>query len=220
MRALDLFCCAGGVSKGLLDAGFDEVVGVDIEPQKHYPFEFVQADAMTFDFSGFDFIWASPPCQAYSDMKHAKGAKVHPMLIEPVRERLKGSGVPYAIENVEGAPLENPIVLCGSGFGLEAYGHQLRRHRLIEANFYIPPPKCKHTDPVIGIYGGHARNRSSTHGGRGTMDVWPKGHRDAASIAMGIDWMPLKQLSQAIPPVYAKYVGSWAIHHIKNVRAS
>ena len=216
MRALDLFCCAGGVSKGLLDAGFDEVVGVDIEPQKHYPFTFVQADALTFDLSGFDFIWASPPCQAYSDMKHAKNAKKHPMLIEPVRAKLKASGKAYAIENVEGAPLENPVVLCGSGFGLEAYGHQLRRHRLIEANFYMPAPKCKHTDPVIGIYGGHARNRSGAHGGRGTMDVWPNGHRDAASIAMGIDWMPLKELSQAIPPVYSKYVATWAMHHIRN----
>lgn len=216
MRALDLFCCGGGVSRGLLDAGFDEVVGVDIEPQKHYPYEFILGNALEQDLSGFDFIWASPPCQAYSDLKHAKNAKTHPMLIEPVRAMLEASGKPYAIENVEGAPLIDPIVLCGSQFGLEAYGHQLRRHRLIETNFHVPRPACRHTEPVIGIYGGHARNRSGAHGGRTTKDVWPKGHRDAASLAMGIDWLPLRELSQAIPPAYSKLIGTWALHHIEN----
>ena len=117
-KALDLFCCEGGASVGLHQAGF-EVVGVDIKPQKRYPFQFHQADAMDFPLEGFDFIWASPPCQGYSHLtpKDAKGR--HEKLIHILRERLMESGVPYCIENVAGArkELKNPVMLCGSMFG-------------------------------------------------------------------------------------------------------
>jgi len=130
-KILDLFCGAGGASMGYHLAGF-EVVGVDIALQPNYPFEFHQADAMAFPLSGFDAIHASPPCQAYTRM--ARGllqsqgrAKEHPRLIEPIRARLLESGLPYIIENVEGAPLIRPIRLCGSSFGLD-----VQRHRLFE----------------------------------------------------------------------------------------
>ena len=118
-RALDLFCCAGGASEGLRRAGF-EVVGVDIEPQPHYPFEFHQADALTFPLDGFDFIWASPPCQAYTLCQRIQKNE-HPDLVAPIRERLHANGAPYCIENVPGAPLVEPIELCGTMFGLRTY---------------------------------------------------------------------------------------------------
>lgn len=211
MRALDLFCCAGGTAMGLHRAGF-EVVGVDIEPQPRYPFEFRQADALTFPLDGFDFVWASPPCQGYTAMRHAPGAVGAPQLIDEVRNRLERSGLPWCIENVEGAAwaMRNPVTLCGSMFGLGAQGCQLRRHRLFETGggLVLAQPPCNHDDrPVIGIYGGHARKRSAKAGGRGTRDVWHGGHAAAAREALGIDWMTLGEMSEAIPPAFSEYIG-------------
>jgi DNA (cytosine-5)-methyltransferase 1 len=209
--ALDLFCCAGGVAKGLTDAGW-YVVGVDIEPQPHYPYAFIQADVLNLSFANFGLVWASPPCQGYSDMRHAPGARGAPRLIEQVRNKLIRAGTKYVIENVEGAPLVNPVNLCGSMFGLGAQGCQLQRHRLFEANFHIPQPDCRHDErPVIGVYGGHARRRAASAGGRGTRDVWEGGHKAAASAAMGIDWMTLGEMSEAIPPAFAEHIGRAAL---------
>lgn len=213
-RALDLFCCAGGASMGLHRAGFD-VVGVDVVKHKRYPFEFIQADALKVPLAGFDFIWASPPCQGYTAMRHAPGAKGAPLLIEAIRKRLTGVSVPWVIENVEEAAwaMHDPKTLCGSMFGLGAQGCRLQRHRLFECSFPIVAPICTHNDtrPVIGVYGGHARRRAKSSGGRGTRDVWKGGHKTAASAAMGIDWMTLNELSEAIPPAYAEYIGRAAI---------
>lgn len=215
MRALDLFCCAGGAGMGLHRAGF-EVVGVDIQKRDRYPFEFHQADALMFPLNGFDFIWASPPCQGYSSMRHAPGTKGAPLLIEQVRDRMP-EGIPWIIENVEEArwAMRDPILLCGSMFDLGAQGCRTQRHRLFEANFPIVQPKCSHDErPVIGVYGGHARKRSAKAGGRGTKDVWDGGHKAAASEALGIDWMTLSEMSEAIPPSYSEYLGRAAIAHI------
>ncbi|HEY5176310.1 MAG TPA: DNA cytosine methyltransferase [Terriglobales bacterium] len=116
-RLLDLFCCAGGAGVGYSKAGF-EVVGIDIDPQPHYPLPFIQADALTLDetfIASFDAVHASPPCQAYSDLAKRNGnAHEWPRLIEPIREILIRSRLPYVIENVDGAPLINPVVLCGT----------------------------------------------------------------------------------------------------------
>src|SRR3989304_1640190 len=104
-RLLDLFCGAGGAAMGYHRAGF-EVVGVDINPQKHYPFEFHQADAMTYPLDGFDAIHASPPCQHYSVTKSAPncdGSK-HPDLLPSTRARLLKQKAPWVVENVVGAP--------------------------------------------------------------------------------------------------------------------
>jgi DNA (cytosine-5)-methyltransferase 1 len=206
---------------GLHRAGFD-VVGVDISPQPRYPFEFHQADAMTFLLDGFDFIWASPPCQGYTAMRHAPGAKGAPLLIDDVRSRMPLT-VPWVIENVEEASwaLRYPITLCGSMFGLGAQGCRTQRHRLFEANFFIPQPPCTHDSrPVIGVYGGHARRRAASAGGRGTKDIWEGGHKTAAAEALGIDWMTLSELSEAIPPTYAQFIGHFAMRHIHETAAA
>jgi DNA (cytosine-5)-methyltransferase 1 len=157
---LDLFCGAGGAAMGYHLTGF-RVVGVDISWQPRYPFEFRQADAMTYPLEGFDAIHASPPCQAYSAMRTSWNARGdHPQLIQPVRERLREAGVPWVMENVPGAPLEPLFLMCGSAFGLGVPGYQLRRHRWFEVSgFWAMSQPCQHSGPVIGIYGDHGRDR-------------------------------------------------------------
>lgn len=197
-RVLDLFCGAGGASMGYHRAGF-EVVGVDIKPQKHYPFEFHQADAMTFPFHGFDLIHASPPCQKYTNAQKIR-ARAHPDLIAPLRERLAASGTPFVIENVVGAPLRSPIVLCGTMFGLRTY-----RHRLFETSQFITASRC-----------GEHRNRVAKMGrpAEASEFIHIVGNFSGAARAreaMGIDWMTRDELREAIPPAYTEYIGKAAL---------
>jgi len=201
-KALDLFCGAGGASMGLHRAGFD-VVGVDINPQPRYPFSFVQADATRppFDLCDFDFIWASPPCQAFTAYKR-RPDHVAPRdnLIPAVRAMLRDHPR-WAIENVPGAPLDRPIVLCGSMFGLD-----VRRHRLFETSFPMLAPICQHDQQTPRFP--QATNRKNK---RSTVEVgvWriPLATQRAA---MGIDWMELEELSEAIPPAYSEYIARGA----------
>ncbi|HEY4895226.1 MAG TPA: DNA cytosine methyltransferase [Solirubrobacteraceae bacterium] len=199
-RLLDLFCGAGGAAMGYHGAGFD-VVGVDINPQPHYPFEFHQADALTFPLDGFDAIHASPPCQRYSvaTLFHRGAQGTHPDLVDPTRQRLIEADVPWVIENVMGAPLRNPVMLCGTMFaGLRVY-----RHRNFEADppIYFPPMHEWHPERAAEV-----GRRVPAHG---WMTV--AGHFSdvkAASLAMGIDWMTRDELRQAIPPAYTEWVGA------------
>ena len=191
-------------------AGF-EVVGVDINPQPHYPFEFHKADALEFPLDGFDAIHASPPCQGYSTKTMDKS--VHPRLIEPVRARLSATGLPYVIENVAGARREmlDPFMLCGSSFGL-----RVRRHRWFESNVPMPPPPCDHAwqdaDRCFELYD-HGRWYKSgvvhvfgTGGGKGA-EHWAE--------AMGIDWMDRRHLAESIPPAYTEWIGGRLIRALE-----
>jgi DNA (cytosine-5)-methyltransferase 1 len=275
MRALDLFCGDGGASMGLSRAGF-EVIGVDHKPHPRYPFQFIQADAMEFSFAGYDFVWASPPCQKYTRLRFMPNYREHADLIAPVRKRLTESRAAWCIENVEDAPLGESgylIVLCGTMFGLQtADGRaELRRHRLFETSFPILlRPACQHGRVVIGAYGDHPQPDKTRHAyndrrakvltvvghtpvdnaGRKTISVI--GHsapkffdsrrrraitvtgstaqtnlitnrvRETFSVrdaqeAMGIDWMAMKGLSQAVPPAYAEFIAKRFLNTIAEV---
>ena len=218
-RLLDLFCGAGGAAMGYHRAGF-EVLGVDIKPQKHYPFEFHQADALEFlrdHGREFDVIHASPPCQAFTALKSMWNAKEHPNLVGPTRDLLAEIGRPYVIENVVGAPLIAPFMLCGTMFGLGTGAAELRRHRLFETTFGIGlVPPCQHgaRANVIGVYGGHGRDRRRTVGVYGNAAGHSKRDRGVQEFstaeraaAMGIDWMTGAEMSQAIPPAYTEFIG-------------
>lgn len=200
-RVLDLFCCAGGAAMGLHRAWPDaEIVGVDIKPQPRYPFRFVQADAMTYPLEGFDFIWASPPCQGYSLAKNNGSGKDAPRLVEAVRERLVSSRIPYVIENVQGAPLRGAAMLCGASFGLGASSLDLNRHRYFETSFGFLAPPCQHRPgKTIGVYG---NGTNSWHRKKLGRCITIAEMREA----MGINWMARHELSQAIPPAYSEYI--------------
>ena len=202
---LDLFCGGGGAARGYYEAGFD-VVGVDKNPQPRYPFRFVCDDALEYlaaHGGEYDAIHASPPCQAFTAGKNSRPEKGfnHPQLIVPVRDILQGIGKPYIIENVVGAPLDAPIMLCGTMFGLALF-----RHRLFESNcFLMQPPHEKHT----GRIGFNGFCCVAGHGDAGKNVRVPADHRTKAAWekSMGIDWMHKPELAQAIPPVYTRFLG-------------
>jgi len=201
MRLLDLFCGAGGAAMGYSQAGFTQIVGVDIVPQRNYPFTFIQADALnpSVDLDLFDLVHASPPCQAFTVYGNNK-ARVrsdHPDLIEPTR-RLLGDRE-HVIENVQGAPLDATVKLCGTAFGIE-----VRRHRLFEASFPMLAPSCYHGRYTERKYPGSSnRPRGRTVANIGEWRVPLSQQQDA----MQIDWMTLPELSEAIPPVYTRFIG-------------
>jgi DNA (cytosine-5)-methyltransferase 1 len=204
-RLLDLFCGAGGCSVGYHRAGFD-VVGVDINPQPNYPYEFHQADAMTYPLDGYDAIHASPPCQAYSTMgqKHAATQAQHPALIGPVRDRLKATGLPYVIENVPGArrELDHPIQLCGRALGLG-----VGRHRLFECSFPCFAVQCQCDGTELPVYGKLDGRRVWTR--VDGSELRAARTLKQAQDAMGIDWMAWGDLTQAIPPSYTEHIGGY-----------
>lgn len=219
LKLLDTFCKAGGASMGYHRAGFD-VTGVDIEPQKRYPFRFIQADALEYIAEHgheYDAIAASPPCQQYTRLRSIE-KREYPDLVEPVRRALVETGRPYIIENVEGAPLINPIKLCGTMFGLRVI-----RHRIFETNFplWFPPFPCNHWGSVSGNARWKDKKRIQTS--LKNFDILTiTGHDfivSDARVAMGIDWMIQGELSQAIPPAYTEFIGRELIKHLERVTA-
>jgi DNA (cytosine-5)-methyltransferase 1 len=203
-RLLDLFCGAGGAAMGYHRAGFD-VTGVDIAPQPHYPFKFHRGDAMTWPLDGYDAIHASPPCQAYSAATQMHDRTRHPDLVDAVRDRLAGAGVPYVIENVAGSPLRNWAQVCGSGLGMV----RIRRHRWFESNVMLLGVPCAHGQNrrVMSVTG-HGENGGDGKVGPGWLTV------DRVA-AMGIDWMTRDEMSLAIPPAYTEHIGTQLLAYIE-----
>lgn len=226
---LDLYCGQGGATKGFQDAGF-LVVGVDIKSQPHYCGDaFICMDAIEaldllimFDkgfitdvegwdwyLSGFDAFHASPPCQRYSEQTAKKYRGNHPDLIAATRDMLVMTGKPYEIENVEGARflLHNPVMLCGTMFGLKIW-----RHRYFETNFPINKllPPCNHDGYPVLITG--TTRRTEKNGGRFEYSA------EQCRAASGLTWMTRKGMDEAIPPVYTQWLGTILRHTLDGMK--
>jgi DNA (cytosine-5)-methyltransferase 1 len=215
LKVLDLCCGAGGASEGYYRAGFD-VVGVDHVKQPHYKFKFILADALPYLINNwlrieaeFDLITGGPPCQKYSDLTPDAYKAGHSDMLEHVLAFLRTKNKPYIIENVSGARrhMINPVMLCGSMFGLPIW-----RHRYFENNLGIfqSPAGCAHyPDPVI-ITGMTKKLRNGKR---------PQNTAEEKRAAMGIDWMTEKEVTQAIPPVFTHWLGLKAIEHLQKAVA-
>lgn len=211
MKCLDLFCCAGSAGYGYSLAGFD-VTGIDRDVQPEYPLRFVQADALEYVAAHgreYDFIHASPPCQHFTKYRNCRKnlkASYEDLIVETC-DALIATGRPYVIENVVGAPLLNPITLCGSMFGLD-----VRRHRLFESNIALAQPVCDHSVWQPNRFpGGRSRERGNARVlCRGTVEV---GRWNIPLVtqqrAMGIDWISdVRKLSESVPPAYMRFIGA------------
>ena len=213
-RLLDLFCCAGGAGMGYARAGF-EVVGLDIDPQPRYPFQFIQGDVRdlpNFFLASFDAIHASPPCQAYTPLGALHPHKEYPDLVAYTRALLDGSGVPYIMENVMSAPLvkERSVVLCGEMFGLRTI-----RHRRFESRLTLTaPPHPPHTAKTA------TKQRKARWAEGWHVSVTGDVGVYVGPEAMGIDWMSGDELCEAIPPAYTEYLGRQLIAHLHQARAA
>jgi len=215
---LDLFCGAGGASKGWVDAGY-RVIGVDTSPLmlKRYPWESHLADAVRVledlvrfgrssrigvKLSDIAVIHASPPCEAYSATFRIGNSNAE-QLIAPVRQLLEALGVPWVIENVPGARKDmiDPITLCGATFPyLLVY-----RHRLFETSFPV-------LEPVHQRHAWHQPKMGRpVKPGDYIQVVGNFSNADYAREAMGICWMGRDQLKEAIPPAYTHYIAGFVV---------
>lgn len=199
---------------GYSRAGFDEIVGVDTLPQKYYPFEFVQADALEYLAAfgqEFDAIHASPPCQRWTSYaRRPNHVRQSPDLIDPIRQVFITMGCLWVIENIAGAPLESPIMLCGSMFDPPM---AIRRHRFFESNIELTNPiwPCRHR--LRGPQFPSSTNRRANFRLTVQIGAWNTPEY-IQQTAMGIYWMPVAKLSQAIPPAYTQYIGKDLLRHL------
>lgn len=230
-KLLDLFCGAGGAARGYQLAGF-YVVGVDIENQPRYiGDEFHQADAFEYlaeHWREFDVIHASPPCQEYSKSRYMRNSvaqrlnkkpDIKEKLIEQTRLALIATGKPYVIENVPHSPMPSAIYLCGSMFGLP-----LIRHRWFECSILLfASATCNHPAGFYSAVGGHIRGHGTFDSGKTYFDKYGRAKRredhpgKAAGVkAMGIDWMTIDEMCQAIPPAYTEWIGVQLLRALRN----
>lgn len=209
-KLLDLFCCQGAASQGYQRAGFN-VVGVDIDQQPRYPFEFHQSDALKFllkHHHEFDAFHASPPCQAFTNAQKIRGNE-HDDFIAATRSAFQLIGKPWVIENVPGAPVRADLELCGATFGLHTY-----RHRLFESSIPLHQPLHRpHLNSTVKM--GRAITEGDWYHAVGNFSGVDYVRRD-----LGVPWMTRDGIRECIPPAYTEHIGRQLMEHIGGQEAA
>jgi DNA (cytosine-5)-methyltransferase 1 len=201
---------------GYHQAGFTDIVGIDVEPQPRYPFHFIQADALSSPvrLEDFDLIHASPPCQAHTQMSarwRNQGTKADtwPDLLTPTREWFHDLETPWVIENVPGAIhlMEPTVTLHGGMFGLG-----VNRPRHFETNWLLLVYPARRTVKPIGVYGKpdgrhvYRYRNNGNYNGKSVIRTWKtieEGRR-----LLEVPWMTESQeIADAVPPAYTRYIG-------------
>jgi DNA (cytosine-5)-methyltransferase 1 len=146
---------------------------------------------------------ASPPCEFGSRMTSKDCIANHDNLIPQTQERLRAFGKPYSIENIPDnkAWLNNPIMLCGTMFGL-----YLHRHRYFECYpkiFCLLNSCVKVKEPVLVT--GCSRRKN----GRREYRV------EEIRQAMKIDWMVKTELDKAIPWLFTEFIGKYLLQAVE-----
>lgn len=210
-RLLDLFCGAGGAAMGYHEAGF-EVVGVDLKSQPHYPFEFIQAEAMSYPLDGFDAIHASPLWYRFTALSQSRGfRRDDPDDVTPIYERLKASGLPFVVESGTRGPLTNVCLFCGPALGLEVI-----RHMYFSANFPLHPPACAcvRGGAADGLYiaykGSYGKGRRNP----------PRRSRKEWTAGAGLVGMTWQEAHLAVPPAYTLHIGRQLLSHLNQREAA
>ena len=228
MRALDLFCGGGGACLGMLDAGFDEVVGIDNEWHPNYPGIFIQGDVFNLPvyMHEFDFVWASPPCQAFSMARQPFGntvLKTKPVdYISDTRDIVQSH--PFTcIENVPLAPIRRDVVLTGPSVGLK----YIVRRRHFELSWFMmyPPPIL--SLPKERWESGKALSITKSLGckrhwyPRKKLGLPGRPSLSEAKAVMGIPdgiQMTSAEIGEAVPPPYAEFISRQVLEIIQNER--
>ena len=225
-------------------AGFD-VYGVDIAPQKHYPFAFHLGDVLevlailnaggAVDFThrdgtvewltlaDFAAAHGSPPCQENTRAKTLRGAQGKLLkehggnMIPETRIALDMTGLPYVMENVEGSDLVNTVLLCGSMFP---------ELRVTDSTGIRWLQRHRLFESNVWLMApGSCSHRSAGVRPLGVYyklgDNVPQGGQTArtlveASALMGIDWLPFSRLKEAIPPAYTEFIGAQLLSSLES----
>jgi hypothetical protein len=121
---------------------FGRVVRIGLDPTDRNGSDPIQGDATNPPLQpGADLIIANPECGPWNTMNAIHGNQdEQPKQIEDARRACEKLGEHYIIENVPAAPLQNPVILEGSYFGLP-----ITKRRAFETSFPVSQPPIQQT---------------------------------------------------------------------------